>query len=144
MRKPRLEDFDPNRSGYPLEDIDVSDVTPIQDHIAPSPAAIPIPREGIVIPRHRDTTDDTMPPSNHGTIRAVRKAVREIGKEAATHRFTVQEKQSVAEIVFNYRQKGVKTSENEIARIALNYVMEDFRQQGDDSLLAKVLEELNT
>ena len=31
MRKPRIKDFDPNASRYSLEEIDVSDVTPIQD-----------------------------------------------------------------------------------------------------------------
>jgi hypothetical protein len=70
-----------------------------------------------------------MPPSNQDTTVAdagddildvVRKAVRQIGKEAATHRFTLDEKNSLAEIEYTYRRQGIRTSENEITRIAIN------------------------
>jgi len=103
----------------------------------------------IVIPRHRDTTI----PSNHATvipqpqaddtIEQVRRAVRELGKEAATHRFTLDEKIVVREISHTYQKRGIKTSENEITRIALNYLLADYQQQGENSILEKVLQELN-
>jgi hypothetical protein len=56
------------------------------------------PKPDTVIPRHHDTALSTMPPRNHDTVVAhaddildvVRKAVRQIGKEAATHRFTLE------------------------------------------------------
>src|SRR5512147_1911701 len=105
------------------------------------------------IPRHRDTTVSTMPPRNEDTTVAhaeddildvVRKAVRQIGKEAATHRFTIGEKNSLAEIEYTYRRQGIRTSENEITRIAINYFIEDYRKHGDSSLLAKILKRLNS
>ena len=73
----------------------------------------------------------------------VRKAVKEFGKEAATHRFTVAEKREVADIIYTYKNQGIKTSENEITRIAVNFIMEDYRENGKNSVLHKILEALN-
>src|SRR5690349_16739941 len=59
-----------------------------------------------VIPRHHETTHDTTLPRHHdaGEERAdediaevVRKAVKHFGKEAATHRFTLDEKNLLAD-----------------------------------------------
>src|SRR5437764_4589729 len=43
----------------------------------------------------------------------VRKAVKQIGKEAATHRFTLEEKNELADIEYTYKRQGIRTSENE-------------------------------
>ncbi len=102
-----------------------------------------------VIPRYRDTTI----PSNHNTmiplseedmIEAVRKAVKQIGKEPATQRLTLEEKQALDEIEYSYKRQGIKTSGNEIIRIATNYIVRDYRQNGEKSILAKVLHRLNS
>jgi hypothetical protein len=101
-----------------------------------------------VIPRNHDT----MQPCNHDTtlsvqeetIETVRKAVKHIGKEAATHRFTLDEKQMLADIEYTYRRHGVRTSENEITRIAINYFAEDYKRNGENSMLTKVLKKLNS
>lgn len=154
MKKPRLADFDPNiNKNHALETIDLSDVTPIQPFSRVRQPVVPPVSQSIfekrdtVIPRHHDTEvashHNTMKPSYHDTVHQVRKAVKEIGKEAATHRFTMQEKQALAELIYRYRQQGIKTTENEIARIALNYLIEDFRQAGQASILERVLRELN-
>jgi hypothetical protein len=90
-------------------------------------------------PSHRDAT-----PIYENILQVVRRAVKQFGKEAATHRFTPQEKRVVGEIVYQYRQQGIKTNENEITRLALNYFLEDYQRQGDNSLLAKLLRDLNT
>jgi hypothetical protein len=104
-----------------------------------------------MIPRHHDTTVSTMPPRNHATIISnndifdvVRKAVKQIGKEAATHRFTLDEKNLLADIEYTYKRQGIRTSENEITRIAINYFIEDYRRNGESSLLAKILQLLNS
>jgi hypothetical protein len=111
------------------------------------------PKPDTTIPRHHDTAVSSMPPRNQETTVAhaeddildvVRKAVRQIGKEAATHRFTIDEKNSLADIEYTYRRQGIRTSENEITRIAINYFIEDYRTHGDSSLLAKVLKRLNS
>ena len=74
----------------------------------------------------------------------VRKAVKQIGKEAATHRFTLEEKNLLTDIEYTYKRQGIRTSENEITRIAINYVIEEYRQNGEESILAKILKRLNS
>jgi hypothetical protein len=102
-----------------------------------------------VIPRYHET----MIPSNHDTmiplneaemIEAVRKAVKQIGKEPATQRLTLEEKQALDDIEYSYKRQGIKTSGNEIIRIATNYIVRDYRQNGEQSILAKVLHRLNS
>ena len=92
-------------------------------------------------PRNQDTT---VAHAEDDILDVVRKAVRQIGKEAATHRFTLDEKNSLADIEYTYRRQGIRTSENEITRIAINYFIEEYRKHGDSSLLAKVLKRLNS
>ena len=96
---------------------------------------------------------DTMTPFNHdtttpslddGVFESVRKSVKQIGKEAATHRFTLDEKNELADIEYTYKRQGIRTSENEITRIAINYFIEDYRHNGEESLLAKILKRLNS
>jgi hypothetical protein len=73
----------------------------------------------------------------------IRKAVRQFGKEAATHRFTSDEKRAIADIIYTYARQGIRTSENEMARIAINFVIQDYKENGANSVLEKVLRELN-
>ena len=99
-------------------------------------------------PSNHDTTvsryHDTTTPRIHGVlIDLVRKAVKEFGKEAATHRFTVAEKREIADLIYTYKNTGIKTSENEITRIAVNFIMEDYKENGENSVLHKILQALN-
>ena len=85
-----------------------------------------------------------MTPRYHDTIvEIVRKAVKEFGKEAATHRFTPEEKRGVADIIYTYQASGIRTSENEITRIAVNYMIQDYKENGENSILDKILKALN-
>lgn len=98
-------------------------------------------------PSNRDTTvsrhHDTETPLIHGVmIESVRKAVKEFGKEAATHRFTQAEKKEVGDLIYTYKNLGIKTSENEITRIAVNFVVEDYKENGENSVLYKILRAL--
>lgn len=95
---------------------------------------------GTTTPRHHDT----MVLGHHETIiKSIRKAVKEFGKEAATHRFTTEEKSAISNIIFTYKNEGIKTSENEITRIAINFVINDYRENGTISILDRVLKALN-
>src|SRR5207245_7715452 len=101
--------------------------------------------------RTTERNHETMIPSNHGTTtpdndmyELTRKAVKQIGKEAATHRFTLEEKNMLADIEYSYRRQGIRTSENEIARIAVNYLAQEYRKNGENSILAKILKLLNS
>lgn len=106
-----------------------------------------------VTPRYHDTKQDTTISSNRDTIlpfiedervEGVRKAVRQVGKEAATQRLTLEEKQDLADIEYSYKRQGIKTSGNEIIRIATNYIVREYRDNGENSILAKVLRKLNS
>lgn len=99
-------------------------------------------------PRYHDTmtprNHDTVVSSNHDTIiQTVRRAVKELGKEAATHRFTVKEKRAVIDLIYTYKNAGIKTSENEVARIGINFILEDYKQNGENSILDQALKALN-
>jgi hypothetical protein len=101
-----------------------------------------------VIPRHHDTMtpryhDTVIPQAPVEIISLVRKAVKEFGKEAATHRFTEMEKREIADLIYTYKNRGIKTSENEITRIAVNYIVEDYKENGENSVLHKILQALN-
>lgn len=99
---------------------------------------------GSTVTSHHDIKqplkDDQTVIANLGEIR---KAVKQLGKEAATYRFRVEEKTAIADIVYTYTRRGVRTSENEITRIAVNWLLLDYRQNGANSLLARLLEELH-
>src|SRR5206468_12016324 len=106
-----------------------------------------------VIPPHHpaataSSNHDTLPPRHHDTVipstlETIRKAVKQIGKEAATHRFTGDEKRKIAEIVYSYERQGYRTSENEITRIALHWLLQDYQRDGVQSVLARLLESLH-
>jgi CO dehydrogenase/acetyl-CoA synthase delta subunit len=107
----------------------------------PPKEAVPIfsnppPAENTVSRHHATTIPDDM-------VEHIRKAVKEFGKEAATHRFTSTEKRSLANIIHTLHMQGIRTTENEIARIAINFVIDDFNKRGKDSLLGLVLQALN-
>lgn len=93
-----------------------------------------------VTPRHHDTTQSIY---QDDTIESIRKAVKHLGKEAATYRFTQEEKKALADIIYDYKAKGIKTSENEVTRTAINFLVEDYRENGGNSVLEKVIERLN-
>ena len=93
-------------------------------------------------PRHRDTTTPSRQ-EDEAVVETIRKAVRQLGKEDATYRFTAEEKKALADIVYSYGSGGIRTSQNEITRIAINWLLEDYREAGRASVLARVLDRLN-
>ena len=94
-----------------------------------------------MIPRNHDTT---LSLSEDEILEAVRKAVKQVGKEAATQRLTLEEKQALADIEYSYQRQGIRTSGNEIMRIATNYIIRDYRKNGENSVLAKIIKQLNS
>lgn len=99
-------------------------------------------------PREHDTTvardHDTVVSRYHDTlVELIRAAVKQFGKEAATHRFTSEEKKAIADIIYTYKLSGVRTSENEVTRIAVNFLLADYQENGANSILNRVLRALN-
>lgn len=113
----------------------------------PSPKEPKAVQDGdTTIPRYHDTNHGT----NHDTmipdelIEQIRAEVYKFGKEAATHRFTVDEKKEIANIVFTFKQLGIfRVDENTVVRIALHWLLKDFKANGKLSVLHKALEALN-
>jgi hypothetical protein len=127
------KDQKPSPAPETLNPLQAPKGTSLPDAPAP-PADTMTPRyHDTVIPRHHDTIVET-----------TRRAVKQLGKEAATHRFTVEEKRALKTIEREYEEKDIRTSENEITRISINYIIEDYRQNGRDSILARVLKLLNS
>ena len=86
-------------------------------------------------PRYHATMTPTM-------LKALRQAVRRIGKEAGTYRFTREEKDQLTETIYTQGRAGIKTCENEIVSIGLNWLMEEHRARGEKSVLARALQAL--
>jgi hypothetical protein len=82
----------------------------------------------------RDTHDET--------IAAIRRTVRTVGKEVSFVRMTPEEKALLTDIVYSYKRQGQKTSETEINRIAINAILLDYQEHGEQSVLARVLASL--
>jgi hypothetical protein len=91
-------------------------------------------------PSHHDTNEPLVQPE---MVETIRQAVREVGRLAGNYRFTQTEKKALNEIRYTYSQSGIATSDNQIARIGLNFLLEDYRQNGRNSVLAQVLKKLN-
>jgi hypothetical protein len=82
--------------------------------------------------------------SNHGQmIETIRKTVKRLGKEATFCRFTPEEKTTLSDIIYTYKRNGTRTSENEVIRIAVNWLLENYQSDGRNSILAQVLDKLN-
>jgi hypothetical protein len=77
-------------------------------------------------------------------ITVIHKTLKLIGKEVLYVRLTQEEKSQVTDIEYTYQRQGIKTSGNEIGRIALNVLLADYKANGEQSILAKMLAEVHT
>ena len=80
--------------------------------------------------------------NDNSVIEQLRKAVKKIGKEVTFVRLTLEEKQQLQDVVYTYRRQGVRTSDNEISRIAINSLIADYHANGENSILARVISAL--
>ena len=96
------------------------------------------------IPGSLSSNHGAMQPDHHDdVIEYIRQAVRQTGKEAGTYRITRAEKKALLEICYSFRLGGVRTSENEITRIAINYLIHDYKSNPKDSILDCVIEAIH-
>ena len=149
---PEVSEADADEAAIPGDVTAAASVLP-EEPAAPVPRVTPTPsrqspRQSV---RHRPTTPS--PVAGNGAsqlasklandgddaIRAIRKVVRAPGKEVSFVRLTPEEKAQVADIVYTYKRQGQKTTENEINRIALNHLLLDYHENGEHSVLARVL-----
>jgi hypothetical protein len=99
-----------------------------------------------------ESKPDRLHASNHAstlaispeTIEAVRKVVKNPGKEEVLYvRVSKEEKDTLDDISYTYKRQGTKTSDNEIVRVAINTLLEDYKIHGANSLLAILLKSLH-
>ncbi len=80
-------------------------------------------------------------------IETIRKSVKKVGREELYVRLPPEEKNELRTVVYQlnelYRGKGGKTSENEVSRIALKLLLEDYKKNGENSILFSVEEALH-
>jgi hypothetical protein len=139
---------------------------------AATPASNPTPSQGVMVDGTAATTHASKPPRQQATkasrshdtttpyhhdaatpreqafsesslVSRLREAVKPLGKEGATHRFTPAEKASLAETVYQYHRRGLRTSENEIVRVAVHWLLEDHAARGEEGILHHVLQALH-
>ena len=99
----------------------------------------------------KKTEQASYPASKHASMLAtdadfvaIHKTLKLLGKEVLYVRLTQEEKNQVADIEYTYQRQGIKTSGNEIGRIALNVLLADYKANGEQSILAKMLTEIHT
>ncbi len=91
----------------------------------------------------QEIKEESVQASYHASmIEKIRKSVKSVGREILYVRLTPDEKNQLVDIVYTYKRQGMKTSENEINRIAVNFLLEDYKSNGQASILARVIEAL--
>jgi hypothetical protein len=113
---------------------------PVQEVPIESPIRQPAPKKAS---RKDSKRASTLASNQADVIETIRKTVKSPGHKVSYTRLTPEEKGRIADIVYTYKRQGITTSENEMSRIAINYLIEDFHAHGEDSVLAKVIEALN-
>lgn len=77
-------------------------------------------------------------------IEIIRKIVKTPAKEEVLYvRITKEEKNQLGDIEYTYDRKDIDTSANELGRIAVNFLIADYKANGENSILAKVLTALH-
>ncbi len=98
-------------------------------------------KKGASIENHIERKHAIMTPRYHDSMTAtIAKSVREVGKEVCTYRLTQKEKTALVEIIYHFRMRNSRLSENEIARIAINFLIEDFKADKKDCMLSSIIE----
>jgi hypothetical protein len=84
---------------------------------------------------------------SYDLIDTIRKTVRQVGKESLYIRLTPAEKEGITATIYTinglyHREGSNKFTANELGRIAINFLLEDFQENGALSTLARVLDAL--
>lgn len=96
-------------------------------------------------PRSHSRVSSNVSPSNDvvpdeaNDIEEIRQIVKMPGREVSYVRLTPEEKARLSDVIYTYKRQGQKTTETEINRIALNYLLNDYEAHGEQSILARVL-----
>ena len=139
----------PEPTTYEQKQESVKEVKSQRDNNKPRPTTQPkseinaVMKESLQASNNASMHASNQPFNQETIVEIIRKAVKDVGKDSATYRFTPEEKKALLELSFSYKMQGYKTSENELTRIAINFILEDHKQNGQNSILRRVLDALN-
>ncbi len=147
-QRPNSNDLDPanalNTSASVISEMAVS-VSPSLTPTAPEPRSRRSRTHASTSASALASTPASEPPTagaasvDPTVIEGIRKIVKHPGKEVSFVRLSPEEKGKLADIVYTYKRQGTKTTENEINRIAVNYLLADYYATGERSILAQVI-----
>ena len=106
---------------------------------APAPEAEPRPAHATTMARAHEPMGQRYPDE---LIDAIRKAVKAVGREDSTIRLTREEKMELRDIAYTFERRGHPISGNVLHRIALHFVLADYQEKGEESILSRVIEAL--
>ena len=72
-------------------------------------------------------------------VDALQQSLKTIGKEIYYIRITPEEKANIEDVLHTLKRRGLRTSGNELGRIALNQLLADYEAHGEESILVRVL-----
>ena len=72
-------------------------------------------------------------------VDALQQNLKTIGKEIYYVRITPEEKARIEDVLHALKRRGLRTSANELGRIALNQLLADYEARGEESMLIRVL-----
>lgn len=140
QRRPNERNLDRRRDPLQSGDIRAGDETSHADGRIDEEQSLDEPRDHASTSTSTDTRMLARQPDS--LIAEIRRTVRAYGKEVSYVRLTPEEKSLLADITYTYKRQGVKTSENEMNRIAVNFLLLDYRVNGAASILTRVIEAL--
>jgi hypothetical protein len=118
----------------------------------PAPAAATRPRRSPSSRRHASAPapadaaakkeSAAEPLDETATMELIGAIIKHPGREVSFVRLSPEEKARIADTVYAFKRQGLKVTETELHRIGLNYLLADYDQRGEASLLARLLARL--
>jgi hypothetical protein len=104
-------------------------------HDVPPPRSMKQAKSSRAAPRPRAATAVALV----DPVDALQQNLKTIGKEIYYVRITPEEKAKIEDVLHALKRRGMRTSANELGRIALNQLLADYETQGEESMLVRVL-----
>lgn len=104
----------------------------------PAPTETKPPKTRKAASRPRSAPAPTPTPSSD-SLAEMQQTLKTIGKEIYYVRVTPDEKARIEDVLHALKRRGLRTSANELGRIALNQLLADYEDHGEESVLVRVL-----
>ena len=107
---------------------------------SPTPESPPLARKQNRKKVNKSETNDVITSLRHDVnLRAWRDIIENTETHNSSLRLTTEEGEQIEDLITNLKRKyKIKTSLNEVARLGLLHIVQDFKKNGEDSLVYKV------